>query len=150
MLIWLSVAAAVVAGFLCWNLSKRFRADRISALIEKRRATARLVSSGEFVDGNRHMKVALALTDSDLYYENEDMEASLELRWIREIQYDTSLATGKAVAGGEVLRLRCFSQAFEFIVPKEAAARWHALLPPGQPEAASAATELAARVAVAT
>lgn len=149
MLVWLSLAAVGVVVFLCWNLYRRHAASRIEALTDKRRATSRMVSGGEFVDGNRHLKVALALTGSDLVYENADMEASLDLRWIREIEYDTSLTTGQTVAGGKVLRIRCFSQLFEFILPNDVVARWHTMLPPRR-DGLPVGGELAARIASAT
>ena len=130
MLAWLTVLAVVVVAFLGWNLYQRFGADRIAAFNEKRRATSRLVSRGEFVDGNRHVDVALAVTQSTFFYENSDMQASIDLQWVREIEYDTELATGLAVVNGKVLRLRSHSQTFEFVVPEDVVARWHMMMPP--------------------
>jgi len=130
MLPWITVAVVAVAALLAWNLSQRLRADRINAFSERRRAGSRLVSRGELVDGNRHLTVALALTDSTFFYENPEMEASIDLEWVREIEYDNELATGGVVAAGEVLRLRSDSQTFEFVLPNDAAARWHSVLPP--------------------
>jgi hypothetical protein len=129
MLPWISVVVVLVAAFLTWNLIRRFRADRITALNERRRAASRFVSRGELVDGNRHLAVALALTESTFFYENPEMEASIDLEWVREIEYDNELATGGMVAAGEVLRLRSDSQTFEFVVPNDTAARWHSVLP---------------------
>ena len=150
MLVWLSIAALGGVVFLCWNLYRRFVASRIGVLLERRRPTSRMVSEGEFVDGNRHLQVALALTTTDLFYENADMQASLDLRWAREIEYDTTLATGQEVTGGKVLRIRCFSQVFEFVLPNDVVARWHMMLPPRQ-QAELPIGELAAmRVASAT
>jgi hypothetical protein len=77
------------------------------------------------------------------------MQASLELQWVSEIEYDTHLGTGAAAVGGKVLRLRCYSQSFEFVLPNDAVARWYMLLPPRRgveyavpalPELAPAAT----------
>ena len=116
--------------FLSWSLYRRFGVDRIAALSEKRRPTSRIVSRGEFLDGNRRMEVALALTRSTFFYENADMQASLDLQWVSEIEYDTNLSTGLAAVGGKVLRLRCNSQSFEFILPNDVVARWHMMLPP--------------------
>jgi len=130
MLGWLSIAGVGVLAFLCWNLYRRFGADRIAALSEKRRATSRIVSRGELVDGSQHTEVALALTHSTFFYENADMQASLDLQWVSEVEYDTHLSTGSAAAGGKVLRLRSHSQAFEFVLPNDMVARWHLLLPP--------------------
>jgi hypothetical protein len=148
MSVWLSIVAVGVLGFLCWNLYRRFAADRIAALNEKRRPTARIVSRAELVDGNRRMEVALALTGSTFFYENADMQASLDLQWVGEIEYDTNLATGLAVAGGKVLRLRCYSKSFEFVLPNEDVARWHMMLPPRRKAetAVSALPELAPAV----
>jgi hypothetical protein len=126
----LTVAAVVVVAFLGWNLYRRFGVDRIAALNERRRVSSRMVSPGEFVDGNRHLAVALAVTQSTFFYENSDMQASLDLQWVREIEYDTELATGSSVAGGKVLRMRSGSQTFEFVLPNDVVARWHMMLPP--------------------
>jgi hypothetical protein len=146
----LSVAALGVVAVLYWQLRKKLAISRIEALIDKRRPTSRMVSGGEFVDGNRHLKVALALTNSDLFYENLDMEASLDLRWVREIEYDTSLATGQSVDSGKVLRIRSFSQTFEFVLPTEFVQRWLVALPPRALAPSESLTELAMRVANAT
>ena len=130
MMTYLSIAAFVVVAILGWNLVRRFGVDRIAQFNDKRRATSRMVSPGEFVDGNRHLAVALAVNESTFFYENSDMQASLDLQWVREIEYDTQLATGATVDGGKVLRLRCFSQTFEFVIPNDVVARWHMMLPP--------------------
>ena len=130
MLASLSLAAVGVLAFLCWNLYRRFGADRIGALSEKRRPTSRFVSRGAFVDAGRHTDVALALTGSTFFYENDDMQASLELQWVSEIEYDTQLSTGRSVADGKVLRLRCYSRVFEFVLPNDVVTRWHMMLPP--------------------
>jgi hypothetical protein len=130
MMAWVSIVAVAVVAFLAWNLYRRFGADRIAALLEKRRRESRIVSRGQFVDGGRHMDVALALTRSTFFYENTDMQASLELQWITEIEYDTRVSTGSVVADGKILRLRCYSQVFEFVLPNDDVQRWHMMLPP--------------------
>jgi hypothetical protein len=129
-MVWFSIAAAVVAGFLGWELYRRFASDRIAGLIARRRSTSRMIGRAELVDGNRHLEVALAMTASTLFYENPDMQGSLDLQWIREIEYDTELATGLAVHGSKVLRVRSDSQTFEFVLPNDDAPRWHMNLPP--------------------
>ena len=142
MLTWITVVAVIVTAALGWNLYRRFGVDRIDALNEKRRLSSRFVSRGQFVDGNRHVDVALALTQSTLFYENDGMEGALDLQWVREIEYDTELATGTAPPTGKVLRLRCYSQTFEFVLPTEVVPRWHLMLPPrrnNQPEVAAPA-----------
>ena len=135
-MVWLSIAAVVVMGFLGWNLYRRFGADRITDLIEQRRATSRIAGRGELVDGNRHLDVALALTQSTLFYENSDMQASLDLEWIREVEYDNELITGAPVPHGKVMRLRCYSQTFEFVLPSDMVSRWLTMLPPRRAEQA--------------
>lgn len=150
MMIWLTIVAVIVVALLSWNLYRRFGTDRIAAFNERRRAGSKIVSRGEFVDGNRHLDVALALTSTMLYYENSDMEAFIDLHWVREVEYDTELATGLAIADGKVLRLRSQSQTFEFVLPQEHVTRWHMLLPPRRARSeanAPAPTELAAGTA---
>jgi hypothetical protein len=126
----ISIVAIAAVLFLGWNYYRQYGTRRIAAFNEKRRAGSRIVGRGEFVDGNRHMDVALALTPSTLFYENGDMEASIDLQWVREIEYDTELATGLAVANGKVLRLRTHSQTFEFVLANDVVPRWHMMLPP--------------------
>lgn len=153
MVAWLSIAAVVAVAFLGWNLYRRFGSDRIAELNDRRRATSRMVSRADFVDGSRHLAVALAVTQSTLFYENSDMQASLDLQWVREIEYDNELATGLAVEGGKVLRLRSGSQTFEFVLPDDVVARWHMMLPPRRaidPVVGAPPVELAAQVASAT
>jgi len=127
---WVLIAAVAVLAVLGWMLYRRLASDRIAKYMEKRRTTSRIVSRGEFVDGNRRLPVALAVTDSTFFYENADMQASLDLQWVREIEYATELVTGTAVAGGKVLRLRCYSETFEFVLPNDVVARWHMMMPP--------------------
>jgi hypothetical protein len=57
---------------------------------------------------------------------------------VREVEYDTELATGTAVAQGQVLRLRCYSQTFEFVLANDVARRWSMMLPPRRDLRASA------------
>lgn len=123
------VVAAVGIVLLGWSLYRRFGTDRIETLMERRRKTSRFVSRGAFVDGSRHLEVALALDPSTLFYENHDMAASIDLQWVREIEYDSKLATGAAAEGGKILRLRSKSQTFEFVLPNDVVARWHTMLP---------------------
>ncbi|HWS72898.1 MAG TPA: hypothetical protein VN605_12335 [Thermoanaerobaculia bacterium] len=148
MLEWLSVAAVIIVALLGWNLYRRFGADRIGELNERRRLDSRIVSRGELVDGNRHLAVALALTQSTFFYENADIQGSIDLEWLREIEYDNELATGSVVEGGKVLRLRSNSQMFEFVLPKDIVPRWHLMLPPRRGPAARADTAAALGEAV--
>ena len=136
-IIWIVAAAVVV--FLVRTLYLRLRSDSVAALVDRRRPTSQLVSRGEFVDGNRHLDVALAVTPSTLFYENGDMQASLDLQWIREVEYTTELATGARIESGQVMRLRSDRQTFEFVIPQDAVAGWRSAVPPrGRAEAAAA------------
>jgi len=123
-------AGVVVVAVLGWNLVRRFGSDRIGALMDKRRATSRFVCRGELVDGNRHLDVALAVTQSTLFYENAQMQASIDLQWVREIEYDSVLATGATPSAGKVLRLRLDSRVLEFVIAADVMPRWHLVLPP--------------------
>jgi hypothetical protein len=127
---WLLIPALIGVALLVWRLFAMLKGDVLQRLNESRRSTSRLVSRGELVDGSRHVDVAMALSDSALYYENADMQASLDLKWIEEIDYDNELATGQAVSRGKVMRLRCFSTVFEFILPEASVQQWELHLPP--------------------
>jgi hypothetical protein len=123
------IAAVVAIAFLSWNLYRRFGRDHIQAFIDQRKAGSRFVSRGVFVDGNRQLDVALALDQNTLFYENRDMQASIDLQWVREVEYATALMTSAHTDGSEVMRLRSTSQTFEFLLPAESAQRWHLMLP---------------------
>jgi hypothetical protein len=124
---WLLIPVAVVAA-LGWFLARRFASDRIQRFNDRRRSSSKLVGAGEFIDGAHHIPVALALTESMFYYENEGMEGSLDLKSVTEVEYDAELSTG-AHHRGQILRLRCFSRQFEFLVQNEDVARWREVLP---------------------
>jgi len=122
--------AIVVIGVLAYFLRRQTIAGGVAVYSDRRRGSSQLVSSAEFVDGSRRMPVALALTDLTFYYENSDMQASLERQWIHEVEYDDELTTGQSIGDGTVLRLRCFSQKFEFLIAPAAVSQWKAALPP--------------------
>ncbi|HEX6177831.1 MAG TPA: hypothetical protein VF057_05695 [Thermoanaerobaculia bacterium] len=121
------IGAAVALLFR--ELFKRLASDRLGRLTQRRRATALIVSRGEVVDGARHMDVALALTDSMFIYENADFEGCLERKAIHEVEYENELTTGQMVRGGKVLRLRCFSTTFEFVLPVDDVQQWQMIMP---------------------
>ena len=129
--LWFIVPGVIVA-FLIASLLRRFSSDRIAALNERRRFSSSVVSRAEFIDGQRHLDVALALTDSAFIYENADMQAFLERKWIHEVEYENELSTGQPVPSGKVLRLRCFSRTFEFVIPTEFVSQWQTALPAHQ------------------
>ncbi len=126
--LWLLAAAMVIAA-LGWNLWRHLAADDMQRLNKVRKSSCRLVGTGELVDGSRHVPVAMALSESTLYYENRDMTASLDLDRIEEVEYDNELVTGQNVAKGTVLRLRCVSKVFEFVLDSASVPQWQAALP---------------------
>ncbi|HSP16336.1 MAG TPA: hypothetical protein VLV78_16430 [Thermoanaerobaculia bacterium] len=128
LLMWILLAVVAVAA-LVWNLWKRMAADGMQRLNDERRSSCRLVGRGELVDGKQHIPVAMALSAKTLYYENADLNASLELEYVEEVEYANELVTGQPVAGGKVMRLRCFSKVFEFVIDSAAAPQWQAVLP---------------------
>ncbi len=130
MLTWLVIGIALVGVvYLGRNLAARFASHRLRQFIDRRRTSSRLVSRGELIDGNRHLPVALALSESALFYESSDLQASLDLEWIGEVEYDDAVVAGKYVGDGSVLTIRCYSQAFEFLIPIAALPQWQAVLP---------------------
>ena len=123
------LTAAAAVAVLAWTLSKRLAEDGMQRFNDERRNSCRIVGRGELVDGKQHIPVAMALSSSTLYYENADLAASLDLQFVEEVEYDDELMTGQAVAGGKVMRLRCFSKVFEFVIDPSSATRWQVVLP---------------------
>lgn len=130
MIITIVILIAVAGSALAWTWRKRATSHALALYSDRRRSTSKLVGRAEFVDGNRRMQVALALTDAALFYENGDMQASLERQWIHEVEYDDELTTGQSIGGATVLRLRSFSQKFEFLLASAAVREWMDALPP--------------------
>ena len=128
-----------VIAVLMWVLYRQHSSDLLQQLNDGRRLSSRLVGRGKFVDGPRQIPVALALSDSTFFYENADLKGFLELHWVHEIEYEDDLATGQRIDHQKVLRLRCLSQNFEFLLEAPAVSAWKAVLPPhripGQSEA---------------
>ena len=126
----LTVVGVVAAAALLWVFLRMRAKDHIEELMAKRRGNCRIVSRAAFLEGLEKIPVALALTDDSLHYENLDLQASLDLGRIEEIEYDDETATGRAVAG-KALRLRSHGHTFEFLLSDPAIARqWEQLQPP--------------------
>ena len=118
------VLAALVIVFL------RVRAkDQLEDIIAKRKSTSRLVTRADFMEGMQKIPVAISLTGDALFYENPDLQASLELGVIEEVEYDDETATGHQVVG-KALRIRSHGHAFEFVLDMASARQWEQLLPP--------------------
>ncbi|HEU4522847.1 MAG TPA: hypothetical protein VFT12_12645 [Thermoanaerobaculia bacterium] len=126
----LFLAAGIAIAVLGRSLIKRMASDRLGAFSTRRRGSSLLVGRGKLVDGNRHLDVALALTETLFIYESPQLEGSLERSTIHEVEYENELSTGQSVREGKVLRLRCFSTSFEFVIPTDSVMQWKANLPP--------------------
>ena len=127
----LTVVGVVVLAVLIVVFTKVRRKDMLSALLEKRRSSSKLVSRADYVEGAEKIPVAMALTNDSLYYENPDLEASFELSRIDEIEYSEDLVTGKNHdPNTHVLRLRSHGATFEFLLDKAEAQKWQSTLPP--------------------
>lgn len=123
-----TIVGLVVLAALIWVYLRLRSKDQLDELMAKRRSSARIVSRAEFLEGLEHMPVALSLADDALYYENHDLQATLELRHVEEIEYDDETATGRSVHG-KALRLRSHGHTFEFLLDMATASRWEELLP---------------------
>jgi len=124
-LVGLVVLVALVVMYL-----KLRRQDLLVAISDKRRASSKLVTRADYVEGAEQMPVVLSLSTDSLYYENPDLDASFDLDRLDEVEYADELATGRDVHGHRVLRLRSHGATFEFLLEKADAGKWEAALPP--------------------
>lgn len=122
------VGIVVLAG-LVWFFFRTKHKDEIQALIAKRQRTSKFAGPASFVEGRERIPVAIAVDDRCFYYENADLQASLDLDRIEEIEYAGDTATGLDVHDGKVLRLRSHGQMFEFIIDKASAGSWTSAMP---------------------
>lgn len=123
-------AVGVVAlAILVWVFLRVRSQDLLADMMKKRKSSSRIVSAGHYMEGIERIPVAMSLTDNAFYYENPDLEASLDLAQIEEVEYDDETATGHHVAG-KALRLRSHGHCFEFVMDEATARAWQALLPP--------------------
>jgi hypothetical protein len=126
-----TVVGIVVLAVLIWLFIRTRSQDLITELMEKRRTSSRLVSRAEYMEGMNSFPVAISLSDTNLFYENPDLQASFELSRLDEIEYDDELATGHSVPpGSRALRLRSHGAMFEFVMPAGEIAKWEPILPP--------------------
>jgi hypothetical protein len=124
-----TIVGLVVLAALIWLYLRMRSRDLIDEMMARRRASARLVSRADFVEGLERIPVALALTTDSIVYENPDLDASLDLRHIEEVEYDDETATGHSV-DGKALRLRAHGHLFEFVLDNNVARQWESALPP--------------------
>lgn len=123
-----TMVGLVVLVALIWLFLKTRSKDLLDEKMERRRASARLVSRADLLEGRERIPVALALTNDAICYENPDIDASLDLLQIDEIEYDDETATGQ-VLDGKALRLRSHGHTFEFVLDPDATGKWKAMLP---------------------
>jgi hypothetical protein len=124
-----TVVGLVVLAALIWVFMRMRMKDQLDELMAKRRGSCRIVSRAHFLEGIEKIPVALALDNETVYYENADLQATLDLGHIVEVEYDDETATGHSVAG-KALRLRSHGHAFEFMLDQATARQWEQLLPP--------------------
>jgi hypothetical protein len=125
----LAVIGLALIVFLARNLIQRLASDHMEELLNARRASSLLVSRAEFIHGHRHIPVSLALGELAIYYESRNVSSSLDLDWIEDVEYDDDVVTGPYAGEGSILRLRCYGQAYEFLIPALDRSQWETMLP---------------------
>jgi hypothetical protein len=124
-----TIVGLVVLAALIWLFLRTRSKDLIEEMMAKRRASSRLVSRADFLEGRERIPVALSLGTEAICYENPDLDAMLELRHIEEVEYDDETATGQVI-DGNALRLRSHGHTFEFVLDPDSTGQWKAMLPP--------------------
>jgi|SRR5581483_10598256 len=123
-----TIAGLVVLAALIWLYVQIRSKDLIEDIVARRSASAQMVCRADFVEGLERIPVALSLAGDTIRYENPDLEATLELRHVEEVEYDDETATGQSVEG-KALRLRSHGHTFEFVLNPDLAQRWQSVLP---------------------
>jgi hypothetical protein len=123
-----TIVGLVVLAALVWILLRMRSKDLIEEKMARRRTSARLVSRADFVEGRLRIPVALALTNESIVYENPDLDASLDLSHIEEVEYDNETSTGQVI-DGNALRLRSHGHTFEFVLDPDSTGKWKTMLP---------------------
>jgi hypothetical protein len=126
----ITIVGVIALAVLIWFLLRTLSNDHLEAMIKQRAGSCKMTGRAQFVQGVEVLPVALAIDDRVFYYENADMQASIDVDNIEEIEYDDELSFGKSVTSGDVMRFRSHGQTFEFIVPKQDASKWKSCLPP--------------------
>ncbi len=123
-----TAVGVVVLVVLIWVFVRLRGKDHVEEVLARHRGTARVCSRACLLEGMEQIPIALVLTADAIDYENADLQASIELPLIEEIEYDDETATGHTVAG-KVLRLRAHNHVFEFTIDLATAKQWEAALP---------------------
>jgi hypothetical protein len=124
----ITVAGIVALAALSWLFLRLRAQDQIDDQMSKRKGTSKIVSRANYMEGAERIPVALSLADNTIYYENADLQASLDLNQLEEVEYDDETATGHSVAG-KALRLRSHGHCIEFVLEEGVAREWQKLLP---------------------
>jgi hypothetical protein len=124
----ITVVGVVVLAILVWVYFRLRSKDHVEEVLTKHRASARVCSRACLLEGMEQIPVALALTADSINYENRDLQASIDLSVIEEVEYDDETATGHTIAG-KVLRLRAHNHVFEFTLDLPSAKQWETALP---------------------
>ncbi|MEA2164423.1 MAG: hypothetical protein QOK37_2550 [Thermoanaerobaculia bacterium] len=124
----ITIAGVVVLAVLLWIYFRLRSSDRIEEIMARHRGSASLCSRANLVEGMEMIPVAVALKGDAIYYENADIQASIELPLIEEVEYDDETATGHTLPG-KVLRIRAHNHVFEFALDLPTARQWETGFP---------------------
>ncbi len=133
----ITIGGVVVLAVLLWVYLRMRSKDRIDEILARHRSTASVCTRANLMEGMEMIPVALALKNDAIYYENSDLQASIELALIEEVEYDDETATGHTMPG-KVLRIRAHNHVFEFALDLPTARQWEAALPPRRIDRAQA------------
>jgi hypothetical protein len=126
-----TIVGVVVLAALIWLFIRTRSKDLLDEMMVKRRASSKVVSRADFIEGPNRIPVVLSCTSDRITYENSDLDAFLETKNIDEVEYDDETSTGRSVHG-RVFRLRSHGHVFEFEVDAAAAKQFEAALPARQ------------------
>jgi hypothetical protein len=124
----MTAAGVVVVAILIWLYFRLRSKDHVEHVLAKHRASARVCSRACLLEGMEQIPVALALTAESITYENRDLQASIDLSVIEEVEYDDETATGHTMPC-KVLRLRAHNHVFEFTLDLAAVKQWETAFP---------------------
>lgn len=126
-LVILPIAVVVIAGLVFW-FRRSQEQNRFEAVMKRAAAKAGMCSRAELIDGANHIPVALSLDANQINYESADLDGSIDIGRIDEVEYESGLVSGGHLAGS-VLRLRSHGRMFEFVLDPAAATLWSQHLP---------------------
>lgn len=124
----ITAGVVVIAGLAWWFLRLRGN-DRFTALMAATHPKATVRSRAQLIDGRNHIVVALTLDGGQISYQNADVDGTIAVDQLDEVEYGSDLVTG-GIADGAVLRLRSHGRAIEFLLEMPAAQEWSRSLPP--------------------